>query len=56
MMDRLMQKISELDAPVVVGLDPQLGFVPGQISSAAFEECGETLEEPERQYGDSIKG
>ena len=44
MMDRLMQKISELDAPVVVGLDPQLGFVPGQISSAAFEECGETLE------------
>lgn len=44
MIDELVKKIQEKDAPVVVGLDPMLSYVPGQITQAAFAEHGETLE------------
>lgn len=44
MIDQLVKKIQEKDAPVVVGLDPMLSYVPGQITQAAFAEHGETLE------------
>lgn len=43
MIDKLIQNITEKDAPVVVGLDPMLSYVPEHIMSAAFEEYGETL-------------
>ncbi len=44
MIDRLNEKIREMDAPVVVGLDPMLKFVPEHIQKKAFEAFGETLE------------
>ena len=44
MIDRLNQRIRELDAPVVVGLDPMLKYVPEPIQKQAFAEQGETLE------------
>ena len=44
MMDRLMERIGTLDAPVVAGLDPQLAFIPQFLQDAAFGEYGETLE------------
>lgn len=44
MIDTLIQKIQEKKAPVVVGLDPMLSYVPEKIQKAAFEEYGETLE------------
>ena len=44
MIDRLIQKIKETGTPIVVGLDPQLGFIPDSVKSAAFREYGETLE------------
>ncbi len=44
MIDRLIESIKKKDAPIVVGLDPQLGFIPGFIKEAAFSEYGETLE------------
>lgn len=44
MIDQLIKKIQEKDAPVVVGLDPMLSYVPEQITQAAFAEYGETLE------------
>lgn len=44
MIDELVKKIQEKNAPVVVGLDPMLSYVPGQITQAAFAEYGETLE------------
>ena len=44
MIDTLIQKIQEKNAPVVVGLDPKLAFVPEKIREAAFKEYGETLE------------
>lgn len=44
MIDKLIQKIQKTGAPVVVGLDPTLKFVPDHIRKAAFAEKGETLE------------
>ena len=44
MINTLVEKISTLNAPVVVGLDPMLGYVPEHIQKKAFEEYGETLE------------
>ncbi len=43
MIDTLIQKIKEKNAPVVVGLDPTLKFVPEMIKKENFEEYGETL-------------
>lgn len=44
MINRLISKIQETKAPIVVGLDPMMKFVPEHIRQAAFSECGETLE------------
>ncbi len=44
MIQKLMEKIQQTGAPIVVGLDPMLGYIPEHITSKAFEEKGETLE------------
>lgn len=44
MIDKLITKIKETNAPIVVGLDPMLGYIPTQIKEAAFKEYGESLE------------
>ena len=44
MIDKLITKIKATDAPIVVGLDPMLGYIPSHIKKAAFKEFGETLE------------
>lgn len=44
MIDRLNERIRQLDAPVVVGLDPMLKFVPEHMQKKAYQELGETLE------------
>lgn len=43
MINKLVKKISEHNAPVVVGLDPMLKYVPEHIQKAAYEQYGETL-------------
>ena len=44
MIQKLIDRIVKTDAPIVVGLDPNLSFVPEGILHRAFEEKGETLE------------
>lgn len=44
MINKLVEKIKKTGAPIVVGLDPMMNFVPEHIKKAAFEEKGETLE------------
>lgn len=44
MINRLVEKIKKTGAPIVVGLDPMLKYVPGHIQKKAFSELGETLE------------
>ncbi len=43
MINKLVSKIEKMNAPIVVGLDPMLDYVPEHIKQAAFEEYGETL-------------
>ena len=44
MINKLIAKIKKTNAPVVVGLDPMLSYVPEQIVKKSFAEHGETLE------------
>ena len=44
MIDKLIEKIRETNAPVVVGLDPMLSYIPQAILAKALEEYGESLE------------
>ena len=44
MIRKLIEKIVKTDAPIVVGLDPMLSYVPEHITKVALEEHGETLE------------
>lgn len=44
MINKLVNKIQKLNAPVVVGLDPMLSYVPEHIQKKAYDEYGETLE------------
>ncbi len=44
MIDKLITKIKETNAPIVVGLDPMMKFVPAHVQKRAFDEYGETLE------------
>lgn len=44
MINKLTEKIRKTHAPIVVGLDPMLNYIPKHIQDAAFKECGETLE------------
>ncbi len=40
----MIAKIKKTEAPIVVGLDPMLGFIPERIRQGAFQDLGETLE------------
>ena len=44
MINKLIEKIQKTHAPIVVGLDPMLNYVPEHIQKRAFTEYGETLE------------
>ncbi len=44
MINKLCNKIKKLNAPIVVGLDPMMNYIPNHIKEAAFKEYGETLE------------
>lgn len=44
MINRLVAQIKKTGAPIVVGLDPMMKFIPEHIKEKAFTEFGETLE------------
>ena len=44
MISRLISNIKKTDAPIVVGLDPMLSYIPDSIKNEAYAEFGETLE------------
>ena len=44
MINKLCKNIVDKNAPIVVGLDPMLDYVPEEVKQHAFEEYGETLE------------
>ena len=44
MIEKLIANIKRTKAPIVVGLDPMLNYIPEHIQKKAFAEFGETLE------------
>ena len=44
MINKLVANIKKTGAPIVVGLDPMLNYVPEHVQKKAFAEYGETLE------------
>ena len=44
MINKLVENIKRTGAPIVVGLDPMLNYIPEQVQKKAFSEYGETLE------------
>ena len=44
MINKLISNIRKTNAPIVVGLDPMLNYIPEHIHKKAFAEFGETLE------------
>lgn len=44
MIQKLISKIQKTHAPIVVGLDPMMGYIPEHIQKKAYAEFGETLE------------
>lgn len=43
-LDKLIEKIVEMQNPTVAGLDPKLSFIPESIKKECFEKYGKTLE------------
>ena len=44
MINQLVANIKKTGAPIVVGLDPMLNYIPEQVQQKAFADYGETLE------------
>lgn len=44
MIHRLIEQIQKTKAPICVGLDPMLGYIPEHILKKSFRDFGETLE------------
>lgn len=43
MINKLIKKIEQSKAPIVVGLDPMLSYIPEHVKEKAYQEKGETL-------------
>lgn len=44
MVSKLIEKIQKTKAPICVGLDPMLSYIPEHVTKKAYQEFGETLE------------
>ncbi|MFR5601592.1 MAG: orotidine-5'-phosphate decarboxylase [Lachnospiraceae bacterium] len=44
MISQLISKIEKTKAPICVGLDPMLGYIPAHVLERSYQEFGETLE------------
>ena len=44
MIQKLISNIQKTKAPIVVGVDPMMNYIPQQVKEKAFQEFGETLE------------
>ncbi len=55
MINKLIENIRKTNAPIVVGLDPMLNYIPEHIQKKAFAEFGETWREQQKQSGSIIK-
>ncbi|MFP4697464.1 MAG: orotidine-5'-phosphate decarboxylase [Eubacteriales bacterium] len=43
MINKLIEKIKKIQSPIVVGLDPKIGFVPNKLKEEAYKAYGKNL-------------
>mgnify|MGYP003071174159 CR=1 FL=1 len=55
MISQLIQKIQKTKAPICVGLDPMLGYIPNHIVQRAFKDSARPWKELPRLYGSLTK-
>ena len=55
-LDRLIEKIEQMQNPTVAGLDPKLDYVPEYIRKRCFEKYGETLRGAAKELLEFNKG
>lgn len=55
MISQLIENIKKTKAPICVGLDPMLSYVPEHVVKKAFDAYGETWREQQKQFGSLIK-
>ncbi len=56
MINQLIQNIKRTDAPIVVGLDPMLSYIPKHLLDKAMKEHGETLKAASEAVWEFNKG
>ncbi len=56
MINQLIQNIKRTDAPIVVGLDPMLSYIPKHLFDKAMKEHGETLKAASEAVWEFNKG
>ena len=50
MINKLIENIKKTNAPIVVGLDPMLNYIPQHIQKKAFSELGGNIRGSSRSY------
>ena len=50
MINKLIENIKKTNAPIVVGLDPMLNYIPQHIQKKAFLNWGKQLRGSSRSY------
>lgn len=55
MINKLIANIKKTNAPIVVGLDPMLSYVPEQVQKKPSRNTGKPWREPRRPSGSLIK-
>ncbi len=55
MIQKLIANIKKTNAPIVVGLDPMLYYIPEQVKAAAFKELARRWKVRPRLYGSTIR-
>ncbi len=55
MINKLIANIKKTNAPIVVGLDPMLNYIPEHIQKKAFQNTGRHWKVLQKQSGSIIK-
>ena len=55
MINKLVEKIKKTGAPIVVGLDPMLNYIPQHVLERLMQSMVRLWKEQQRQYGSSIR-
>ena len=56
MVSRLIEKIQKTKAPICVGLDPMLSYIPEHVTKKAYDEFGEDVYKRQHLTRETISG